>query len=39
MKCGANVMKTMPATLSNGAYVVRLVDNGKAVSQRFVFAQ
>jgi beta-glucanase (GH16 family) len=39
MKCGDNVIKMMPATLSNGAYVARLVDNGKAVSQRIVSAK
>ena len=39
MKAGDNVMKKMPSTLSNGAYVVKLVDNGKTVSQRLVSAR
>ena len=36
MNAGDNVMKTIPAMLSRGAYVVRLVDNGKSFSQNLV---
>ncbi len=36
MKAGDNVMKTISAMLSRGAYVVRLVDNGKSFSQNLV---
>lgn len=39
MKAGGNAMKSIPATLSNGAYIVRLFDNGKSVSQRLVTAR
>jgi beta-glucanase (GH16 family) len=33
MKTGDNAMKCMPSTLSNGAYVVTLVDNGVSASR------
>ncbi len=36
MRAGDNVMKTLPAILSRGAYVVQLVDNGKSFSQNLV---
>jgi beta-glucanase (GH16 family) len=36
MKAGDNVMKMIPAMLSRGAYVVRLVDNGNSFSQNLV---
>lgn len=36
MNAGDNVMKMIPAMLSRGAYVVRLVDNGKSFSQNLV---
>jgi beta-glucanase (GH16 family) len=39
MKAGDNAVRMVPATLSNGAYVARLIDNGKAVSQRLVSAR
>jgi beta-glucanase (GH16 family) len=36
MKAGQNVMKMLPASLSTGAYVVRLIDNGRTVSEKLV---
>jgi beta-glucanase (GH16 family) len=39
MKPGGNVMEMMPSTLSNGAYVVRLIDNGVSASRMLVKAR
>jgi beta-glucanase (GH16 family) len=39
MKPGDNVMKMVPSTLSNGAYVVRLMDNGVSASRMLVTAK
>jgi hypothetical protein len=39
MNAGDNVMKTLTPALSRGAYVIRLFDNGKAQSQKFVTAK
>jgi beta-glucanase (GH16 family) len=36
MRAGDNVMKTLPAMLSRGAYIVRLIDNGNSFSQNLV---
>jgi hypothetical protein len=36
MKTGDNVMKMVPSTLSNGAYVVRLTDNGRSIAENLV---
>jgi beta-glucanase (GH16 family) len=36
MKKGDNAMNTVPSTLSNGAYVVKLVDNGAPASRVMV---
>jgi beta-glucanase (GH16 family) len=36
MRVGDNVMKTLPAMLSRGAYIVRLIDNGNSFSQNLV---
>jgi beta-glucanase (GH16 family) len=36
MKPGDNVMKMLPSTLSNGAYVVKLIDNGISASRMLV---
>lgn len=39
MRPGDNVMKIMPSTLLNGAYVVKLMDNGESVSRMLVTAR
>ncbi len=39
MKTGENVMKMVPSTVSNGAYVVKLMDNGVSASRMLVTAQ
>jgi hypothetical protein len=39
MKKGDNVMKMAPFTLSNGAYVVKLMDNGVSASRMLVTAR
>jgi beta-glucanase (GH16 family) len=39
MNAGDNVMKTIPAMLSKGTFVMRLTDNGTTVSQKFVSAK
>jgi beta-glucanase (GH16 family) len=39
IKPGDNVMKMVPSTLSNGAYVVKLVDNGVSASRILVTAR
>jgi beta-glucanase (GH16 family) len=39
MKTGDHVMKMLPSTLSNGAYVVRLTDNGLSTTSRLVTAR
>ena len=36
MKTGDNVMKMVPSTLSNGAYVVKIIDNGVSASRMLV---
>jgi hypothetical protein len=36
MRAGDNVMKSLPAMLSRGAYIVRLIDNGNSFSQNLV---
>ena len=39
MKTGDNVMKVLPSRLSNGAYVVKLMDNGVPASRMLVKAR
>ena len=39
MKAGDNMMKMVPSTLSNGAYVVKLMDNGASASRMLVTAR
>jgi hypothetical protein len=39
MKKGDNVMNMVPSTLSNGAYVVKLIDNGISASRMLVTAR
>ena len=39
MKTGDNVMKVLPSMLSNGAYVVKLMDNGESASRMLVTAR
>jgi beta-glucanase (GH16 family) len=39
MKAGDNVMKILPSTLSNGAYVARLTDNGLSTASKIVTAK
>jgi len=39
MKAGQSVLKMIPASLSTGAYVLRLEDNGKIMSQKLVAAR
>ena len=39
MAPGENAAKAVPSALSNGAYIVRLLDNGKTASHRLVTAQ
>jgi beta-glucanase (GH16 family) len=39
MKTGDNAMKMVPSTLSNGAYVVKLMDNGVSASRLLVTAK
>ena len=39
MKTGDNLMKMVPSTLSNGAYVVKLTDNGASASRMLVTAR
>jgi hypothetical protein len=39
MKAGDNVMKMLPPTLSNGTYMVKLVDNGVSASRILVTAR
>jgi beta-glucanase (GH16 family) len=39
MKTGDNVMKMAPFSLSNGAYVVKLIDNGASASRMLVTAR
>jgi hypothetical protein len=39
MKTGDNAMKMLPSTLSNGAYVVKLSDNGASASRMLVTAR
>jgi hypothetical protein len=36
MKTGDNMMKMAPSTLSSGAYVVKLIDNGVSASRLLV---
>jgi beta-glucanase (GH16 family) len=39
MKAGDNVMNMLPSALSNGAYVVKLLDNGVSASRMLVTAR
>jgi beta-glucanase (GH16 family) len=39
MKTGDNVMKMAPSTLSNGAYVIKLTDNGVSASRMMMTAR
>jgi beta-glucanase (GH16 family) len=39
MKPGDNAMKMVPSTLSNGAYVIKLMDNGGTASKMLVTAR
>jgi beta-glucanase (GH16 family) len=39
MKAGDNVMRMLPSTVSNGAYVVKLIDNGISASRVLVKAR
>jgi beta-glucanase (GH16 family) len=39
MKTGENVLAKIPASLSTGAYIARLLDNGRMMSQKLVAAR